>query len=153
MFAAGSRCISRSGSGGRSTLNFPQRWRDRRTDGHAAMGFWRQTPREARKKMGVANHEVSVDLIQLPERFKPLTKIQIGGEARKWILCMSSVQITLTMARIVDRMTLTFPSRTIPFNFKSATASAQKLWRLPKIQVLNLSSHVRGDDFGAEEFP
>ena len=116
---------------------------DRQTDGHAAMGFWRQTPREARKKMGVANHEVSVDLIQLPERFKPLPKIQIGGEARKWILCMSSVQIKLTMARIVDRMTRTFPSRAIPFNFKSATASAQKLWRLPKIQVLNLSSHVR----------
>ena len=31
LFAAGSRCISRSGSGGRSTLNFPQRWPDRRT--------------------------------------------------------------------------------------------------------------------------
>ena len=118
---------------------------DGRTGRSCRDGVLASNAEGSQKEDGVANHEVSVDLIQLPERFKPLPKIQIGGEAQKWILCVRSVQIKL---RIVDRMTRKFLSWIFPFNFKSATASTQ-----PKIQVLNLFSHVRGDDFGAEEFP
>ena len=56
----------------RRHTQFPKR----RPDGHAMSGFWSQPPW---RKMGVANHEVSVDLIQLPDRFKPLARISIGG--------------------------------------------------------------------------
>ena len=81
LFAAGFRCILRSGG---ATLNFPKDGQTDRRGGRSCLVGVLESAAEGSKKSGVANHEVSVDLIQLPDlgvpdRFKPLALATVSS--------------------------------------------------------------------------